>query len=127
MASVDNTEPELLRTWTVRVSNTVVVVVSAVSICSQNVSVAAVALAGIVTCCRIDSVVVEPWPSSQASKVPECGGSVLLLLMILLLEAVVLAVHGEGLDAPFSNPGLPSNWVVPPPPGAVTVSATVAV
>ena len=109
MARVDNTEPELLRTWTARVSKAVVVLASAVSICSQKVSVAAVALAGMVAVCRIESVVVEPWPSSQASKIPECGGSVLLLLMILLLEAVVLTVHGEGFDAPFSNPGLASN------------------
>jgi len=50
VASVDNTEPELFRTCTVRVSYIVVVVVSAVSICSQNVSVAAVALAGMDTC-----------------------------------------------------------------------------
>ena len=47
--SVANTVPELFRTWTRNVSNAVVVVVSAVSICSQNVRVAVVAVEGIVT------------------------------------------------------------------------------
>ena len=60
----------------------VVVVVSAVSMCSQKLRVAAVALEAIVTCCMIVSVVAVPHPSSHASKVPECGGSELELLMI---------------------------------------------
>ena len=50
--------PELLRTCTVMVSNFVVVVVSAVSMCSQKLKEAAVAFDAIVTCCISVSVVV---------------------------------------------------------------------
>ena len=82
MARVESTVPELLRTCTVRVSYLVVVVVSAVLTCSQKLRVAAVALEAIVTCCMMVSVFVVPHPSSHASKVPECGGSELELLMI---------------------------------------------
>jgi hypothetical protein len=47
--NVASTVFELLSTWTCRVSKAVVVVVSAVSMCSQKVSVAVVAVEGIVT------------------------------------------------------------------------------
>ena len=57
------------------------VLVSAVSMCSQKLNVAAVAFDGMVTACKMESVVVLPCPSNQASKVPECGGSLLVLLM----------------------------------------------
>ena len=50
----------MFRTWTVNVSKAEVVLVSAVSMCSQKVSVAAVAFAGMVTVCRMESVVAEP-------------------------------------------------------------------
>jgi len=46
---VASTVLELLSTWTWSVSKAVVVVVSAVSMCSQKLRVAVVALAGIVT------------------------------------------------------------------------------
>lgn len=48
-------------------------------------------------------------------------------MMMRFVEAVVLTVHGEGLAAPFSNPGFPSTCVVVlPPPDAVTVSPITA-
>jgi hypothetical protein len=47
--SVCSTVPALLSTCTVSVSNAVVVVVSAVSMCRKNVRVAVVAVDGIVT------------------------------------------------------------------------------
>ena len=125
---MESTEPEELRTCTVKVSNAVVVVVSAVSMCSQKLRVAAVAFDAMVTCCITVSVVVVPKPSSQASKVPECGGSELELLMISIGEWVEVSTHGAVLEAPFSNPGFPRICVVVlPPPEAVTVRATVAV
>ena len=46
---VANTVPLVLSTWTLKVSNAVVVVVSAVSICSQKVRFAEVAVEGMVT------------------------------------------------------------------------------
>ncbi len=116
-----------MRTCTASVSKAVVVLVSAVSICRKKLSEAAVAFAGIVTCCMMESVVALPWPSNHASKVPECGGSVLVLLITRFVAWVVVTVHGEGLADPFSKPGLPRIWVVPPPPEAVTVSAMVVV
>jgi hypothetical protein len=82
VARVDRTFPEESRTRTVKVSNAVVVLVSAVSMCSQKLRVAWVAAEGTVTCCMTVSVLVLPKPSSQASNVPECGGSWLELLMI---------------------------------------------
>src|SRR5262249_46751175 len=104
------------------------VVVSAVSMCNQKVREAAVALEAMVTVCRRESVVLLPCPSSQASNVPECGGSVLVLLMIRFVDADVVTVQGEGLAAPFSKPGFRRICVVVlPPPEAVTVKATVAV
>lgn len=60
VARVERTVPDELRTCTVSVSNAVVVLVSAVSMCRKNVSVAAVAAAGIVTCCSTVSVCVVP-------------------------------------------------------------------
>lgn len=71
VARVERTVPAVLRTCTVKVSKAVVVLVSAVSICSQNVSVAAVAVGSMLTCCMIESVVVAAWPSSHASHAPE--------------------------------------------------------
>lgn len=52
--------PALLSTWTCRVSNAVVVVVSAVSICSQNVRVAELAVDGMLTVWVTVSVWVVP-------------------------------------------------------------------
>ena len=52
--------PDELRTCTVNVSNAVVVLVSAVSMCRKNVSVAAVAVEDIVTCWSAVSVCVVP-------------------------------------------------------------------
>jgi hypothetical protein len=121
--SVESTVPALLRTCNVNVSNAVVVLVSAVSICSQNVRVAAVAFAGMDTCCITVSVWADPNPSSHASHVPPCGGS-----LVELLITPELVTHGAGAVDPFSNPGLPSNCVVVvPPPEAAIVSAMVAV
>ena len=60
VARVERTVPDEFRTCTVNVSNAVVVLVSAVSICRKNVSVAAVAVDGIVTCCSTVSVCVVP-------------------------------------------------------------------
>lgn len=57
---VANTVPLVLSTWTLKVSNAVVVVVSAVSICNQNVRVADVAVDGILTVCLALSVWVVP-------------------------------------------------------------------
>lgn len=75
--------PEELRICTCNVSKAVVVLVSAVLMCSQKLNVAAVAFAGMVTCCITVSVVVVPQPFIQASNVPVCGGSVAELLMML--------------------------------------------
>ena len=60
VARVESTVPDEFRTCTVNLSNAVVVLVSAVSICSQNVSVAAVAADGMVTVCSTVSVWVVP-------------------------------------------------------------------
>ena len=60
VARVESTVPDEFRTCTVNVSNAVVVLVSAVSMCRKNVSVAAVAADGIVTCCSTVSVCVVP-------------------------------------------------------------------
>lgn len=93
--------------------------------CSQKLNVAAVAFDGMVTACKRESVVVLPCPSNQESKVPECGGSLLVLLMIRLVDAVVVTVHGEALPGPFSKPGFPSSCVFPPE--ALTVNEMVTV
>jgi hypothetical protein len=51
-----------------------------------------------------------------------------VLLITLFVDCVVVTVQGLGLEDPFSNPGLPSIWVVVlPPPEALTVRAMVAV
>jgi hypothetical protein len=60
MASVESKLPEVFSTWIRSVSNAVLVVVSAVSICSQNVRVALVAVDGMVTVCVAVSVCVVP-------------------------------------------------------------------
>jgi hypothetical protein len=105
------------------VSKAVVVLVSAVSMCSQKVSVAAVALEAIETCCITVSVCAVPKPSSHASHVPACGGS--LAELFTTPEDVT---HGAVFVDPFSNPGLPRTCVVVvPPPEAAIVSATVVV
>jgi hypothetical protein len=115
--------PEELRICNARVSNAVVVLVSAVSIWSQNVSVAAVAFAAIETCCITVSVWADPKPSSHASHVPPCGGSLAELLI-----TPELVTQGAGDVDPFSKPGFPRICVVVvPPPEAVIVNAIVAV
>ncbi len=73
--NVANTVLELLSTWTFRVSNAVVVVVSAVSMCRKKVSVAVVDVEGMVTVCTAVSVWLVPKPSSHASNTPVCAGS----------------------------------------------------
>ena len=60
MPSVASTVLEVFNTCTCSVSNAVVVVVSAVSMCSQKLSVAVVAVDGIVTVCVAVSVWVVP-------------------------------------------------------------------
>ena len=60
MAKVERTVPEEFRICTVRVSNAVVVLVSALSMWRKKDSVAAVAAEGIVTCCNAVSVCVAP-------------------------------------------------------------------
>lgn len=60
MPRVAKTVPLVFSTWTCKVSNAVVVVVSAVSICSQKVRFAEVAVDGIVTVCVAVSVWVVP-------------------------------------------------------------------
>jgi hypothetical protein len=123
VASVESTAPDELRTCTCNVSNAEVVVVSAVSICSQKLNEAAVALAGMVTCCITVSVVLVPQPSIQASNVPVCGGSDVELLIMLSGLCVEVSTHGAGLAAPFSKPGLPiSSVTVPVPFDTVTVT-----
>lgn len=66
VCSVCKTFPEESRIWTFIVSNILVVVVSAVSMCSQKLKVAEFAVDGMVTCCMMVSVVVVPKPSSHA-------------------------------------------------------------
>jgi len=58
--NVARTVFEVFSTWTCNVSNAEVVVVSAVSMCSQKVRVAVVAVDGIVTCWIAVSVCVVP-------------------------------------------------------------------
>jgi hypothetical protein len=78
----------------------VVVVVSAVSMWSQNVRVALVAVEGIVTVWVAESVWVVPYPSSQASHAPVCAGSA-----VELFKTPAVKVHGAA--APVSKPGFP--------------------
>src|SRR5215469_2565799 len=101
----------------VSLSNWVVVVVSAVSMCSQKLTVVAVQPAGMVTVWDSVSVWVVPYPSSQAYQVPERAVSP---APFGLMTAGVL-VHGAA--EPVSNPGLPSSWVwvVQPPPEPLIV------
>jgi len=58
--SVARTVPDVLSTWTLKVSKAVVVVVSAVSMCSQKVRVAVVAVEGIEMVWAAESVCVVP-------------------------------------------------------------------
>ena len=58
--SVASTVFEVLSTWIFKVSNAVVVVVSAVSMCSQKLNVAVVTVDGMVTCWVAVSVCVKP-------------------------------------------------------------------
>ena len=102
VASVASTVPLLLRIWTLSVSYAVTVVVSAVSMCSQNVSVAEVLPAGMVTVWRIESVCAEPYPSIHAFHEPLCAAWPAPLSM-----TPVVTVHGAGLAEPFSKPVLP--------------------
>jgi len=60
VASVASTVPELFVTCTFKVSYAVVVVVSAVSMCSQNERLAVASDAGSVTVCESVSVWVVP-------------------------------------------------------------------
>src|SRR5215469_4537980 len=117
VASVDSTVPELLRTCTFSLSNFVVVVVSAVSMCSQKLNVVFVHPAGIVTDCDSVSVWVVPYPSSQAYQVPLCEVSPAPFGLI------TPAVDDHGEAEPVSKPGLPSNWVPDPeqPPPLVLI------
>lgn len=58
--SVASTVPEVLSTWICRVSNAVVVVVSAVSMCSQKLNVAVDTVEGMLTVWVAVSVCVVP-------------------------------------------------------------------
>jgi hypothetical protein len=58
--SVASTAPEVFSTWICNVSFLSVVVVSAVSMCSQKLNVAVVAVAGMVTVWVAESVWVLP-------------------------------------------------------------------
>src|SRR5436305_550845 len=70
---------------------------------------------GSVTAWDSVSVCVLPYPSSQASQEPLCGGS--LLLSLTTPEDVV---HGDAL--PVSNPGLPSSCADAHPLGVALAS-----
>src|SRR5437016_6265011 len=84
--------------------------------CNQKESVAPVAVAGIATVWRMLSVCGVPYPFSHAFHEPVCEASKPELSI-----TPEVAVHGAGLDDPFSNPGLPSNCCVVPLPVTVTV------
>src|SRR3984957_8367509 len=102
----------------VSLSNAVVVVVSAVSMCSQKLNVVRLQPAGIVTVWDSVSVWVVPYPSSQAYQLPEWEVSP---YPFSLMTPAVL-VHGTA--EPASNPGLPRSCVlvqVPPPPDELIV------
>src|SRR5262245_46266199 len=102
----------------VSLSNCVIVVVSAVSMCSQKLNVVFVHPAGIVTDCDSVSVWVKPYPSSQAYQVLLCEVSPAPFGLI------TPAVEDHGAAEPVSKPGLPSNWLPAPeqPPAELTVS-----
>ena len=94
------------------------VVVSAVSMCNQNVSVAETAVDGMVTVWYSVFVVAVPKPSSQATQDPECGGSAPPPSKILESFAT------QGADVvPLSNPAFCMSCDVPPPLLTVTVTA----
>src|SRR5438067_2434084 len=117
---LENVAIVVLPTCTVNLSNCVVVVVSDVSMCIQNVSVYELQPAGRLTDWLAESVCVVPYPSSQAFQVPEWAG-----WPDELSTTAGVVVHGAGLFAPFSKPGLPSFWPgleQPPPPPIVHVN-----
>src|ERR1700722_16669226 len=93
----------------VSLSNAVVWVVSAVSMCNQKLNDVAVQPAGMVTVWASVSMWVVPYPSSQASQLPE--GAVSPPAPFGLMTPRV-AVHGAA--EPVSNPGFPSScvWVL---------------
>src|SRR5207248_3181384 len=104
VARVARTVPEPFSTWTLSVSYAVVVDVSAVSTCSQKLNWYELHPAGRVMDWASVSVWLAPYPSSQASQLPVCGGSLLLLL-------ITPAVDDHGAALPVSKPGLSSSWV----------------
>src|SRR5215469_804161 len=77
--------------------------------CSQKLRLYVVHPVGSVIVWDSVSVVVVPQPSSQASQLPLCGGSAELLLITSSGVWVDGTFHGEGLELPFSKPGLPSS------------------
>src|SRR3984957_21025769 len=96
----------------VSLSYAVVVVVSAVSMCSQKLNDAVVQPAGMVTVWDSVSVWVVPYPSSQAYQLPECE------ISPAPFGLMTPAVVAHGAAEPVSNPGFPSSWlwVLQPPP-----------
>src|SRR6202046_5944344 len=93
----------------VSLSNAVVVVVSAVSMCSQKLNDVAVQPAGMVPVWDSVSVWVVPYPSSQAYQVPECEVSP------APFGLMTPAVAAPGAAEAGSNPGGPSQWGRTPP------------
>ena len=85
------------------------VVVSAVTMCSQKESVAPVVVAGMATVWRMLSVCGVPYPFSHAFHEPVCEASKLELSI-----TPEVTVHGAGFADPFSKPGLPNNCCAPP-------------
>ena len=99
MASVARTVPALLRTWTARVSWTVLPV-SAVSMWSQKERLAAVADPLRLACCMTVSVWTDPYPHIQAFQDPAWAGS-----EVPLSRTPEVIAQGEAV--PVSKPGLP--------------------
>src|SRR5438874_743540 len=93
--------------------------VSAVSMCRKSARVAVETPPGMATSWYSVSVCVVPWPPSQASQVPEFGGSE----ADELITPPAMA-HGAGFDEPFSNPGLPRSCVPDDAPVASAASST---
>src|SRR3984957_390055 len=89
----------------VSLSNAVVVVVSAVSMCSQKLNDVALQPAGMTTVWDSVSVWVVPYPSSQAYQLPECEVSP----APFGLTTPAVLVHGAAV--PGSKPGLPNSWL----------------
>src|SRR5207249_58580 len=72
--------------------------------CSQNVNVADVLPAGMVTVWRIESVCADPYPSIHAFHEPLCAAWPVPLSM-----TPVVTVHGAGFAEPFSKPVVASS------------------